>query len=422
VSERAEEKGSARSTEASRSARTDRRRPARSTARGRLAKLGTLLFTLAVCFGIIEGVFRCVESRAHAHDYHRGTGGLWERDSRWGWRMSKGAFEAGTLEFQVTGDVNALAMNDEPFDADADRDKTRVLSLGDSHTFAVGVSMNDTWPKALQTSLNAQHGTKSVRVYNAGCSGYNLHQYLLRLIDQGPTVKPHYVVVGFSFATDLYDLLPPDRGGWIYGWADQPRDYFDFDESGALVERHWAPQGAVVSSADSSSVRRTLDHLATFRYLRRTRLALAIGSRVKVGGQSLWPNMEVVLEKDVAPNHEYQWKLAKALILRMKAEAERLGAKLVVVGIPYLPQVYDEIWESTFGRDPRFDRRAGNDRLKAFLADSGIAYVETLDAFREKQKQVGRWLHFRDDAHPTAEGQKVIADAIVESRVIATSP
>src|SRR5262249_37037432 len=154
----------------------------------------------------------------------------------------------------------------------------------------------------------------------------------LRLIDQGPAVKPDYVVVGFGYASDLYDLLSPEHGGWSF-YPTLPRDYFDFDANGTLWEKHSAPttesaKGPLTPLDQARAVRAFLENFATFRYLRRSNLALAIGSRVRVGGQSLWPNMEVVLQKNISPEYKYNWDLAEAVLERMDIEAKRLGAQL----------------------------------------------------------------------------------------------
>ena len=81
-----------------------------------------------------------------------------------------------------------------------------------------------------------------------------------------------------------------------------------------------------------------------------------IGSKVSIGGQSLWPNMEVVLEKEINEKHQYQWDLALAMLMKISDETKRQNAKLIVVGIPYLAPVYDDIWESTFGGSDKYDR------------------------------------------------------------------
>jgi lysophospholipase L1-like esterase len=391
-----------------------------SRARRILAKAIALGASLLVAGALAEGAFRFVEWREEKASWQKGQGGFWTRDPRWGWKVTKGDFEIQSPEFHLTGSVNDLWMNDPPVDAEADKQKTRVLALGDSHTYAVGVSMTETWPRVLEGDLAKQSPGHAWRVYNAGTSGYNLHQYLLRLTDQGPLLHPDYVVLGFSYATDLYDLLPPGRGGWIYGWPDQPRDYFDFDDKGDLTERHWTPPAAsaaapVDEGSKTMRVRGFLTSFAMVRYFRRSNIGLALGSRLSVGGQSLWANLEIVVEKETRPEHEYQWRLAKALLLRIRDEAKRQGAQLVVAGIPYLPQVYDDVWKVTFGGDPRYSRTAAIERLSAFCAENGIVYVDTLDALRKRSTELKRRLHFPKDAHPTAEGQAVIAQTIADA-------
>jgi hypothetical protein len=170
------------------------------------------------------------------------------------------------------------------------------------------------------------------------------------------------------------------------------------------------------------SLRSFLEHFATFRYLRRSPLALTIGARVRPGGQSLWPNMEVIIEREPSPELRYQWELALALLRKLDEEATRLGAKLIVVGIPYLPQVYDDIWDATFGGDARFSPTAASERVSRFLAAEGIAYVETRDAMREYVREHGRWVHHRRDGHPTAEGQAVIAEAVLAAHLVEARP
>ena len=59
-------------------------------------------------------------------------------------RVPGDAFEL-THEFVAQYDVNALGMNDEPVEA-SEKARIRLLALGDSHTFAAGVSMDGAWP------------------------------------------------------------------------------------------------------------------------------------------------------------------------------------------------------------------------------------------------------------------------------------
>lgn len=396
-----------------------------SVARRRSFILIAVFMSVALVFGTLEIGCRVSEVISAKQHYRRGEGGIWLPDPRWGWKPAQGHFAEGTAEFTVEGQINSLHMNDLSFDSAAEADRVRVLTLGDSHTYAVGVSTTQTWVKVLERRLNDAAGGVFFRTLNAAAPGYSLHQYLMRLVDQGPGIRPQYVLVGLSYATDFYDLLPPERGGWIYG-GDLPRHYFDFNQDGRLIEKVWEltvrdpaqTEGRSKGTLSAQTIRQVLDRFAIFRILRRSKLALFVGSRLRIGGQSLWPNMDVVLEREVRPEHEYQNRLAFALLTKIKEESRRLGAQLIVVGIPYLPQVYDDVWRGTFGGSDRYSRTAAMERVARFCVESDIPYVDTLAAFQQRVKQQGRWMHFRRDAHPTPEGHEVIADAVISAGVI----
>lgn len=390
-----------------------------------LFRVLALVVSLLIAAAAGELVFRLLEYRTTAATFREDPGNRWIADARWGFKPRPGWFREGTPEFVITGKINDQFMNERPWDEEIANASTRVLVLGDSHTFAVGVNAEQTWERQLEDKLNRDHPSTPYRMYDAACSGYSLHQYLLRLIDQGPAVKPDYVLVGLSYATDFYDLLPPDRGGWTYG-GDFPRRYFDFDGgSDRLIEKEQGSLalassglGAPASPSLVARVRGILDYSATFRQMRRSNLALIVGSKLRLGGQSLWPNMDVIVQKDLQPEHQYQWRLALALLTRIKEEAERQGATLIVVGIPYLPQVYDEIWMRTFGGDARYSRTAAIERVNAWCQAQGAICVDTTDALRERVQRSGHWVHFRTDAHPTAEGQEVIAQRVFDAGVL----
>lgn len=392
--------------------------PRKSSRRRRLA-FALLTLTLILLFGVAaaEVVCRVLEGAEAKQRYVEGPGGRWVPHESWGWRPSVGDFREGTAEFAVTGKIDARFMNGPPDLGDASA-KRRILCLGDSHTYAVGASWTESWPSRLQERLNAS--SSATQVYNAAVSGYSLHQYLLRLIDQGPDVRPQHVIVGLSYATDLYDLLPPHAGGWTYG-EELERDYFDL-EGDTLVRRHWRREAAGVQvappAAPAGRLRAVLQQFATFRRLRRSGLALWVGSHLSVGGRSLWPNMEVIFKREPTAQHAYAWRLAEALLGELRAEAARHGAELIVVGIPYLPQVYDDLWDATFAGDPTMSRTAAIDRVRRWCDAHGVSYVDVLEPMRARAAEQGRWVHWPRDAHPTPEGQDVIAETIVRAKVL----
>jgi lysophospholipase L1-like esterase len=394
-----------------------------------LVRLALAASGLVLAGALGELLFMGLEAKNRSLVVSEGSGFGWDEHPRWGWATSPGPYRVKNHEFDVSGLVTEDYLN-EGEDAALSRVGAlrRVLALGDSHTAAVGVSSGETWVKQLQAILNGRDENTEWRCFNAAAAGYSLHQYLARLKDQGPLIDPEVVVVGFSFATDLYDLLPPARGGWIYG-GDRARVYYELTDQGDLEELVWLPPSNEAGRAQagagnaSKEIRNFLGRFATFRYLRRSPLALLIGAKLRVGGQSLWPNMEVVVARELTQDQEWQYSLAYSLLREMRRECERLGCELVILGIPYLAQVYDDVWASTFGDDPdRHDRFAANSRLAEVLESEGVPFVDTtLGMVNHVRDHDGQWLHYPDDAHPTKDGQRLIAEILAESSFFSES-
>jgi lysophospholipase L1-like esterase len=72
-----------------------------------------------------------------------------------------------------------------------------ILALGDSMTFGWGVNEEESWPAQLEQALQEEAGADSrLTVYNAGVSGYSLHQIDEVAREVLDRVKPGLVIVG----------------------------------------------------------------------------------------------------------------------------------------------------------------------------------------------------------------------------------
>ncbi len=378
-------------------------------------------FFTAIC--LVELYFVFMEWNKNRHNLRTGDGGYWIIDKYLGFKPKPGSFYQKTHEFECTGNVNQSFANERPIDFFTENKDPVVLCLGDSHTFATGVSQAECWPRILETLLR-QEGN-SLRVYNGACTGYSLHQYKVRLEGFLQQIKPSYVVVGFSMATDLYDLIPPSRGGWIYGSQFPERDYWDFSEEGKIIRKHFVPMDTDIKGEEktktvqySQSLRTFLSNFATVRYLWRSNIALWLGSKLRPGGQSLWPGVEMGIEKEISDPYRYNWNLTLALLESLNNDCKKNNAKLIIFTIPYLPQVYDEIWSITFGNNPKFKQDAGIQRIKGFCHDKNILFCDSTPFLRTETQKTGKWLHFREDAHPTSEGHRIIAESLNQSGLI----
>jgi lysophospholipase L1-like esterase len=337
-------------------------------------------------------------------------------DSKLGWLPKPGRYTASNAEYDTTISINSLNMNDREITEDELRQKIRILALGDSHTFAVGASTFESWPKRLETRIGAS--ASDGVVFNAAVSGYSVGQYLVRYRGLKDVLYPTLVIVGFSMATDLYDLIPPERGGFVYG-RGVGRVYFDLDPQGQLIEK-LSKSGAGGSDRSRESrdislrVREFLAEFALYRRFKRSNLAMWVAVH-RPGGVSLWPGLDTAVKKNLNEEDQYRWLLAERILGELVNEARASKTRLVVVNIPYLAQVYDETWAASFGLRPEeYDRWIAGRRLAQLCQRIGATYIDTTEAFVNATRERHRWLHWPQDAHPTPEGQDLISQVIVD--------
>jgi hypothetical protein len=100
--------------------------------------------------------------------------------------------------------INSLGMRDREVDTQAATDEFRVLLLGDSVVFGIGVADDETIPYQLEHQLNnaretrMKGGNTPYRVFNMGVPSYNSEQELIQLESLGLSLDPHLVALMFS--------------------------------------------------------------------------------------------------------------------------------------------------------------------------------------------------------------------------------
>ena len=384
-----------------------------SRPRGKSILFALISLSLGVIFGlaVAEVWARMIEPAGFD------TESLHTRHPVLGWVPASGRTTVRTDEYSATYDVNALGMNDRALGDSVDRARIRIVAVGDSNTFAQAVSRQDAWPKVLETMLFKGDEEAGV-VYNIGVIGYSLGQYLLRLREFQPVLRPQIVVVGFSMHNDLYDLLPPRLGGFVYG-ETLGRVYFDLDEQGNLIEirdlagKDLSRDGSLRKRAVNLRIRNFLNGFALYRRYRQSDAAMWVAVHLRPSGESLWPAIDTALKKRLDQSDEFRWRLAGKILERIARETRASGAQVVLANIPYLPQVYDDVWQTSFGAQPDiYDRWIAGERLGRICEQAGIHYVDTTRAFVEAARRNHRWLHYREDRHPTAEGHLLIAQLV----------
>lgn len=341
-----------------------------------------------------------------------------------GWTPTRGKSWSISAEFAIENNVNEADLSEQkPLVLGAPG--CDVLAVGDSHTFASGVGTDESWPNVTEALLAKTSGG-NLEVWNAGVPGYSVGQYLLSVRRLMPLVRPKIVLVGFSTATDFYDVVPRGKGGFVY-YDQFGRTYFDLDANGQLSEHHELDGvNLLTNEASTASTAST----ASIPLFQRARIWLGTNSRLyprfksssfavwlaskSTDQRSIWPSMDTAFKRTFDTQDQYRFDLVLKILTQLRQEAQTAGARVVLVKIPYLPEVYDEIWTNSFGLYPKlYDRKLGSLRAKAIADAAGMEFVDTTNAFANAVRQRGHWLHHKMDRHPTAEGQQLIAERVV---------
>jgi lysophospholipase L1-like esterase len=259
--------------------------------------------------------------------------------------MVYGRIHGKPIDFFVT--TNTLGLRGSSVAA---RGKAaRVIALGDSCTFGIGVADDATWPAQMGTILNGTPGGGGYEVINAGVPGYTAFQGLRYLSERGLALEPDIVVAGFGFND-------------ASSWASRS----DFDIARGMAMRGW----------DEA--------------LARSRLYVALRDL------ALWIRPpRIPLEGFGHPR--LSAKEFSATLLKMHAILRERKVRLVLL-----------VWPFEYQLDPKETKLEGYQQLVAAVGKS--ADIDTVDLREAFRKAPG--YPFIDHIHANATGCRVAAEAI----------
>ena len=330
-----------------------------------------------------------------------------------GWTLVGQPIRHRTFEFDVTYNLTTHLMNDEWSAADAS--KKRIVALGDSETFGWGMPSMEAWPNALEQDLNGREVesvTQPVVVYNLGVPSYGIDHNWLRLREDGWRLNPSLVVLGFS-PNDLTDIQRVDIGRSRFT-VDQDTGRL-VENTGPVVENTGRAPGAAVNSSSFSLVQ-LLQSSRLVRQLVRTSAFYWVASRFQEAtGTTLWPTKEFIFRKVPNAKDQASWELIQKLIERIYTDCEARGVPLVVVFIPHLYHVYDELWDSTLGNFPaQYDREFMNHQLADMVGQANGHFVDPTAALKRFVESTGTRVNFKYDGHVNSEGAEIIAREVAD--------
>jgi hypothetical protein len=288
------------------------------------------------------------------------------------------------------------------------RDTRRVLILGDSFVFGVGLDAGERFSDVLGRALPAD-----VEVINAGVPGWGTDQEMLFYESSLRRLQPDVVVLTFLGQNDVVNN---GLRGPLIEVGTKPR----FVCEGDLLRMEPPTPPARLSFAAKSK-----------RILRKSRLLLFIKRRF-----DMREYQHHAVEDPRFVTHGYEanrhlshwsvydvrggeaidgaWCVTERLLERLAADCREDSAELVVLAFPSQVEV-DEPWRDEMmkrtGVDPaNMDFALPYRRLAAFCAARGIEYHYPIDEFHAAAPKEP--LYFEHDAHPNVAANALAAELL----------
>jgi len=314
------------------------------------------------------------------------------------------------MDFQNVVETNSLGLHDTEHTPDKPADVYRIVCMGDSFVEAFQVSLEDTFFKKLEHTLNEKKlfGSKRVEVIAFGRSGRGGIEEAVELQTLGMQYHPDlvlaFLVAMNDFKDDIYALKRMSARS-----DDSDKANYQF-EPGLVNRLAWYNRLVIFKKSK-------LNLWAAFKIVRfmekgkmdrmtRTTYLEDFGVFEKEGvelpfldtARGIWQN---------------SLKLTASGHLRMKGLAESQGADFATIFVDnqYLYNPPENLYRLVPELRDRLDFNRPIAQLKMVFGAAGVSYFDLTPAFESEFKK-GVRLHFPHDRHWTAKGHALAAQEI----------
>lgn len=273
-----------------------------------------------------------------------------------------------TEEYEYSYRHNAVGFRDVEHTTEKPRGTFRIVGLGDSFTYGVGATFEETYLSQLESLLN-QHfgGHPPVEIIKTGIPRYWPEPERIMLEHYGLSYAPNLVLVAF-LPNDVIDTYVGLKGITV--------------NQGFLVTRQLDPFGGV---GDWLFVHSQLFRSVFFRYLNRQIEAEKLARSAKPRASDIYR---------AGGFHEADWREIEDEYERIALLSAHAGAKMAVVYIPQGPLTSDY----------------PSQRLARWCAAHDVTFVDTLPALSAASAREAQY--YPKDGHCTPAGYRTIAVAI----------
>lgn len=312
-------------------------------------------------------------------------------------------------EYNTFATLNSKGYRNKEFDIQKPKETKRILVIGDSMTFGWGLPDKDTYPFILEDILKREKGEK-VEVINAGYQGgLSIDGYYVYLKNEGLSLSPDIVILGFTNFNDISDLA-----GTVWEKTD----------SRGLPEK-------VASCCHMADGRILRNKITNFKYslplLRESHFYLFIVDFLQKNfnfpkDQNLISTPgERELGCDLDPScfrllEPYE-KKAQDLLRETNKMVKEAGRRFIVALFPIDLQLYKESFTKYQKYQMKWFPKEGqedfiNQKMADFLKKEEIEYVDLYNTFAQSKER--GYPFFPIDAHFNSIGTRIVAEELAK--------
>jgi hypothetical protein len=341
--------------------------------------------------------------------------GLYVADPATTYRNTPGAripYQYGD-EINTNYNVNSQGLREDHDVGPPAAGTSRLLSVGDSFTFGVGVDAQQAFPFLLNGSKAAGGGP--VESINGAVNGYGTDNEAAWLTTYGWALRPRLVLVGFYVGNDVRDvMLGIDKTmvtpeGHLVG-TDKARQ--------TLARSAEAASKADSHSTDLERWLATNSHAFVYLSLQGHKLFPGLVQTPKVADLGVYDTPSIFLKAEPA-ELTAGWEKTLGILDAMRAAARAHGAEMAVVAIPTREQVEDAGWQGMqkpYGlTDAQLERDKPQRRLAEWSKRTGAPLIDLLPDFHARGNNT--LLYFRTDPHFNPDGHIVATQLIRDGMV-----
>ncbi len=325
---------------------------------------------LLICFLLTEIVLRLTIYNFKDYPASRGPGSV---------------YSINTPEFRTRVSINRVGLRGKEIEGKKEGEY-RILCVGDSFTFGLGVDLEQSYPVVLETLL--QKKDPRFTVIN-GAHGRSAEQNDEFLVSTTLALKPDFVIYQFYIGNDFYDgaLLPPANTGPAPPAA---RPNFFWEKLAQF--KNMLKQNC-----------RTLDflwgRLTQFRFVDD----LLFNTNLRYNNSGIFLKKYPTLEKQHVQHELEELKKIHDLL-------ESRHVKELFLIIPSKDQVY----KKHLFVNEKYDYKKPNAILKKFCRDLGIPFIDLLDAYEPLPRKELLTFYYGRDEHWTARGYHHAASVVAD--------